>query len=180
MCMLFLFADATWDLLALSFQIETPDSSSEGRETKLFPDQHSHDMNITAHALTTDFLIYTSDVSGLLVGDILRRWHSYARRPAYSRPSALWHLQYAGFSFYRGTVRGIQSGILVAPVVISVYTTNLKCFTSLHVTVRSYVRGINILFLIVLTDGTHSVFLSWRLEDGDRLLSQHWYPWVIR
>lgn len=55
----------------MSFQIETPDSSSEGRETKLFPDQHSHDMNITAHALTTDFLIYASDVSGLPVGDIV-------------------------------------------------------------------------------------------------------------
>lgn len=71
-----LFVDATWYSLAVSFQIETPDSSSEGRETKLFPDQHSHDMNITAYVLTTDFLIYASDVSGLLVGDILRRWHS--------------------------------------------------------------------------------------------------------
>jgi WD repeat-containing protein 19 len=42
--------------------IETPDSSNEGRETKLFPDQQSHDINITAHALTTDFLIYASDM----------------------------------------------------------------------------------------------------------------------
>lgn len=79
MYVLFLFVDATWDSVAMSFQIETPDSSSEGRETKLFPDQHSHDMNITAHALTTDFLIYASDVSGLPVGD------SYAGHPAYSR-----------------------------------------------------------------------------------------------
>jgi hypothetical protein len=79
--MLFLFVDATWDVLAVSFQIETPDSSSEGRETKLFPDQQSHDVNITAHALTTDFLIYGSDVSGLPVGDNLDRWHSYAGRP---------------------------------------------------------------------------------------------------
>ena len=180
MCMLFLFVDATWDSLALLFQIETPDSSSEGRETKLFPDQHSHDMNITAHALTTDFLIYASDVSGLPVGDILRRWHSYIRRPAYSRPIALWRLQYAGFSLHHRTVRGIQASSLVAPVVICVYTTNFKCFTSLHVTVRGYVHGINILFLTVLTDGTYSVFLSWRLEDGDRLLSQRWYPWVVR
>jgi hypothetical protein len=58
---LFLFVDA----MALSFQIETPDSSNEGRENKLFPDEHSQNMNITAHALTTDFLIYASDVSDL-------------------------------------------------------------------------------------------------------------------
>jgi hypothetical protein len=89
MYVLFLFVDATWDSLAVSFQIETPDSNSEGRETKLFPDQHSHDMNITAHALTTDFLIYASDVSGFPLGDILRRWRSYAVRPAYSRPTVL-------------------------------------------------------------------------------------------
>jgi len=92
MCML-------WDSLALSFQIETPDSSNEGRETKLFPDQQSHDINITAHALTTDFLIYASDVSGLLVDVILRRWHSYARRPAYSRPTAFYACNMQDFLF---------------------------------------------------------------------------------
>jgi hypothetical protein len=48
----------------LPFQIETPDVNSEDREAKMFPDQHPLDINITAHALTTDFLIYTSDVSG--------------------------------------------------------------------------------------------------------------------
>jgi len=58
------------------FQIETPDVSSEDREAKLFPDQHSHDMNITAHALTTDFLIYASDVSdySLTTYTQLRSW----------------------------------------------------------------------------------------------------------
>jgi hypothetical protein len=37
--------------------------SSEDREVKVFPSQHTLGMNITAHALTTDFLIYASDVS---------------------------------------------------------------------------------------------------------------------
>jgi hypothetical protein len=50
-------------VLAVTFQIETPDVSSEDKETRLFPDKHLHEMNITAHALTTDFLIYASDVS---------------------------------------------------------------------------------------------------------------------
>jgi hypothetical protein len=47
----------------VTFQIETPDVSSEDREVKMFPSQHPLDMNITAHALTTDFLIYASAVS---------------------------------------------------------------------------------------------------------------------
>ncbi|XP_033607097.1 WD repeat-containing protein 19 isoform X3 [Cryptotermes secundus] len=42
--------------------IETPDVSSEDRESKMFPSQHPLDMNITAHALTTDFLIYASSM----------------------------------------------------------------------------------------------------------------------
>jgi hypothetical protein len=37
--------------------------SSEDREAKMFPSQHPLNMNITAHALTTDFLIYASGVS---------------------------------------------------------------------------------------------------------------------
>lgn len=49
--------------LTVTFQIETPDVSSEDRESKMFPSQHPLDMNITTHALTTDFLIYASSVS---------------------------------------------------------------------------------------------------------------------
>lgn len=42
--------------------IENPDVNSEVRETKLFPEQHMHNVNITAHILTSDFLIYATDM----------------------------------------------------------------------------------------------------------------------
>ena len=48
-------------LLIVQIEGETADAAEE-RETKLFPDKESHG-RITCSALTTDFLIYGTDVS---------------------------------------------------------------------------------------------------------------------
>ena len=67
---LFVTVDISSDIALLrgfthcsQFQIETADVSSEDRETKLFPEQHMHNISISAHVLTSDFLIYATDVS---------------------------------------------------------------------------------------------------------------------
>ena len=48
-------------MLIVQIEGETADAAEE-RETKLFPDKESHG-RITCSALTTDFLIYGTDVS---------------------------------------------------------------------------------------------------------------------
>ncbi|XP_063240827.1 WD repeat-containing protein 19 [Bacillus rossius redtenbacheri] len=45
--------------------IEPGADDLENRETKMFPDSSLQEMNITCHALTTDFLIYASDMGHL-------------------------------------------------------------------------------------------------------------------
>lgn len=48
--------------LFVSFQIEPSNGNDDERDMKLFPDQTKLNLNITCHALTTDFLIYATDV----------------------------------------------------------------------------------------------------------------------
>nr|CAD7392000.1 unnamed protein product [Timema cristinae] len=42
--------------------IEPANGDNEDKETRLFPDEHSPDIKLTSHALTTDFLIFASDM----------------------------------------------------------------------------------------------------------------------
>lgn len=47
------------------FQLETSDQGTENCESKLFPDSPSQDHTITCHILTSDFLIYATDMGDL-------------------------------------------------------------------------------------------------------------------
>nr|CAD7586642.1 unnamed protein product [Timema genevievae] len=42
--------------------IEPANGDNEDKETRLFPDEHTPDIKLTCHALTTDFLIFASDM----------------------------------------------------------------------------------------------------------------------
>nr|CAD7423460.1 unnamed protein product [Timema monikensis] len=42
--------------------IEPANGDNEDKETRLFPDEHSPNIKLTSHALTTDFLIFASDM----------------------------------------------------------------------------------------------------------------------
>lgn len=44
-------------------QLEGETGEDEEREARLFPDPDQADMHITDHALTADFLVYSTDVS---------------------------------------------------------------------------------------------------------------------
>ncbi|RZB40660.1 WD repeat-containing protein 19 [Asbolus verrucosus] len=46
--------------------IEQPEVCHEDRETKIFPDSSSPNLYITCHALTTDFLIYGTDMGNIV------------------------------------------------------------------------------------------------------------------
>lgn len=47
----------------MKLQIEQPEVSHEDKESKIFPDTNNQNIVITSHCLTTEFLIYSTDVS---------------------------------------------------------------------------------------------------------------------
>lgn len=52
-----------FELLTFNPQLEGETGEDEEREARLFPDPDHADMHITDHALTADFLVYSTDVS---------------------------------------------------------------------------------------------------------------------
>lgn len=49
-----------------NFQIEQPDTESEDRESKMFPDSNGSNVFITCHSLTPEFLIYATDMGHIV------------------------------------------------------------------------------------------------------------------
>ncbi|XP_067012869.2 WD repeat-containing protein 19 [Anabrus simplex] len=56
------YASALYEGKIQLHMIEPANGDNEDREIKLFPDQNTLELNITCHALTTDFLIYGTDM----------------------------------------------------------------------------------------------------------------------
>lgn len=56
------YASVLFEGKLLLHMIEQPEVCHEDRETILFPDSNSENIVITCHALTTDFLIYGTDM----------------------------------------------------------------------------------------------------------------------
>lgn len=60
--------------------------TKEGKDTKMFPDSSASDFRIMCHALSTDFLVYASDVSYLKYINI----YEHSKRFIYIRDIFRW------------------------------------------------------------------------------------------